>query len=70
MIPKPIKSKGLWNKIKEVFNREYELISNLNWHNEDGECIKAMILAYHQLNAEEGNRKIKEMEQMNKKNRK
>jgi hypothetical protein len=56
----------LWNWIKGFFNREYELISNLDWHSEDGECIRATILAYHQLLSEEDARIQKLMDNKNK----
>ena len=68
MIPKPIRGKGLWNFIRGIFNREYELVSNLSWHDANGECIKAMLLAYHQLISEEDARVRAEMDKRTSKN--
>ena len=66
MKPKPIQGKGFLGKIRGWLDREYELVSNLDWHSDDGEAVEAILLAFHQINAEEEKRIQKEWNDKNK----
>jgi len=64
-----VKVKGFFNKIKALLNFEfeYEIIPVNGWDSDKGEAMKILMRSFRQINAEEENKRIKEMEKNTKK---
>jgi hypothetical protein len=54
--------KDTWYLIKELFNREYMMICNLDWKSDEGQQINVDLITYNQLIAEEEKRVHDEMD--------
>lgn len=58
---------NIWLLIKELFNREYRITSNLDWKSDEGRELDILLIAYNQLIAEEEKRIHDEMDKKVKK---